>query len=79
MNDKQSHMRSYFISQICKQRYGIQKARTLKYAPSWTSLQKYGGTMTDDEFRTHLLFKENHNDHHSIDSEQHQTHQLKEG
>ena len=47
--DVKSGYRSYLIHQICRQYYGINQARSIKYARHWMELKKFGGNIDDEQ------------------------------
>ena len=50
IRDIKGGYRSYMIHNICRSLYGIKYAHTIKYAPHWTILKRYGGDTNDDKF-----------------------------
>jgi len=48
--DSKTCYRNYLIYDICKNMYGIDRARKIKYAPHWTSLVIYGGSTSVQDF-----------------------------
>ena len=50
IRDIKAGFRSYLINQICRNNYGIEEARSIKYARHWIELKRFGGTLNDDEF-----------------------------
>jgi hypothetical protein len=50
MNDAKVAFRGYLIHDLCKKLYGIEKSRKIKYAPHWTEMNRYGGTIPDQHF-----------------------------
>ena len=48
--DVKSGYRSYLIHQICRQYYGINQARSIKYARHLMELKKFGGNIDDEQF-----------------------------
>ena len=50
IRDIKSGYRSYLIHNICRTLYGISFSHTVKYAPHWTTLKRYGGDKEDEVF-----------------------------
>uniref|UniRef100_A0A6C0CQZ6 MYM-type domain-containing protein n=1 Tax=viral metagenome TaxID=1070528 RepID=A0A6C0CQZ6_9ZZZZ len=50
LRDVRVSLRAYWIIGLCRRLYGIERSRKIKYAPHWTTLRRYGGTVEDDYF-----------------------------
>ena len=50
IKDIKCSYRSYLIQRICKKLYGITNSRSIKYAPHWSELNIYGGSLEKDMY-----------------------------
>lgn len=55
MNDSQKQFRHSLILSLCKKLYGRQLSQRITYAPHWSKLIMFGGTMTNEEFNEKII------------------------